>query len=82
METMSAQLISGGISIAVQIVFVVALSAVSVIRAVIAYRGRRFSQMARTRRLQTALRGVGQAYRENVIRACGEFENGRSDGRH
>jgi hypothetical protein len=77
---MSPQLISG-ISIAVQIVFILAVAAVRVIRAVIASRERRMLAQERNRLVALAIKGVAQDYRENVIRACGELENGGKERR-
>lgn len=60
---------------------IVAIAIVSLIQAGFAYLRWYQCQKWRTRRFEMALKGVGQAYRENVIRACGELENGGSDGR-
>jgi hypothetical protein len=60
---------------------IVALALVSVIKAGLTYLRWYQRQKWRTRRLKLALHGVEQEYRENVIRACGELENGGNDGR-
>jgi hypothetical protein len=78
---MSSQLMSGGVSIAVQIVIVVGLLTLAVTRAVIAYLYRRLCQLETTRRLEMILDGVEQDHLENVIRAFGELENGGKDQR-
>ncbi len=62
-----------------QVIVVVAV--VTAINATLAYLRLWLQQKWRTRRLEMALDGVDEAYRENVIRACGELENGGSGRR-
>jgi hypothetical protein len=73
---MSSQFAFGGISITVQLAIIVGMLILAVIRGVLAFLDRRMRQLERTHRLEVALDGVGQEYRESVIRACGELENG------
>lgn len=66
---------------AMSTVLIVMIAIISMTKAVLTYLGWRQRQVWQTRRLEMALKGVSQAYRESVIRACGELENGGSSRR-
>ena len=60
---------------------IIAAAIVSVVKAVLVFLKWYLRQKWQTRRLEMILNGVEEPYRESVIRAFGELENGGSDGR-